>query len=144
MRSNSRKLKKTIKILFIFVITVLVSHISILGCSRAHSLNISFWELVLKLSQEKVKHTCSFGRNTNSKNGVFLKLRVFPTPLFFRVEVFQGTCQRCVNVRKKVLSRFEKLSDLAFTNFQISGFGANVTLTKPYRGSPWTLNGLWT
>ena len=142
MRSNSRKLEKTIKILFISVITVLVSHIFILGCSQAHSLNISFWELVLKLSQEKVKQTCSFGRTTNSKNGVFLKLRVFPTPVFFCLEVFQGTCQRCVNVRKKVLSRFEKLHHLAFTNLQISGAGANVLLSKCYRVSPWTLNGL--
>ena len=111
-------------------------------CSLENSLNISFWEHVLKPSQKKVISTCSFDLNTNSKNGVFLKLRVFPTPVFFCAGVFQGICQRCVNVRKKVLSRFEKLHHLAFTNLQISGAGANVLLSKCYRGSPWTLNGL--
>ena len=121
---------------------MLISHMFNKICSLVNSLNILIWELVLKISQEKVIRLCSFGRNTNSKNGVFLKLRLFPTPVFFCLEVFQGTCQRCANVWKKVLSRFEKLHHLAFTNLQISGPGANVSLSKCYRGSPWTLNGL--
>ena len=142
MCSNSRKLEKTMKIVYISVITVLVSDKFNKICSLVNSLNISFWEHVMKPSLKKVISTCSFGPQHQLEKRRFFETSSFSNPRFFCLEVFQGTCQRCVNVRKKVLSTFEKLHHLAFTNLQISGPDANASLSKCYRGSLWTLNGL--
>ena len=88
-------------------------------CSLENSLNISFWEHVLKLSQKKVKPTCSFGPQHQLEKRRFFETSSFSNPRFFSCRSVPGdlpkVCERAEEslkqVRKVDTSCFHELAD---------------------------------
>ena len=88
-------------------------------CSLQNSLNISFWEHVLKPSQKKVISTCSFGPQHQLEKRRFFETSSFSNTRFFLFRSVPGdlpkVCERAEEsfkqVRKVASSRFHELAD---------------------------------